>query len=257
MFDVASAQSALPRELDAIIDRSSDVTDDEWGRTIEWLPGWRVTELLDHVGRAANQQAEAFENLLAGRSEIPTYPDPEPGERSRAEIAEVLASGRDRLVTAFDQLDDSFLDSFTPLPFGLVPTPVAVQIAVLEYGYHRWDLEHALGAQDHRLTDDVARNGFEFLGGLLPMLAAAAAGPAEPLAFELRAPAGALVLEHTGEGWEALPAPSQDRVCVIEGDVDQLALLCMGRIPADHPSLAVSGRAADAAPDLKRYFPGP
>ncbi len=255
MFDIATTQSVVPRELDAIIDRSSDLTDEDWDRTIEWLPGWRVTELLDHVGRAAHQQAEAFENLFAGSSEIPTYPHP--GTASRGEIAEALRSGRDRFVTAVDKLDDSFLDSFTPLPFGLVPTPIAVQIAALEYGYHHWDLEHALGSDAYRLPDDVSSNGFEFLGGLLPMLAGAVAGPAEPLAFELRSPAGALVLEHGGERWEALPAPTQDQVCVIEGDVDQLALAGMGRIPADHPTLEVSGPAAGEASRFKGYFPGP
>jgi hypothetical protein len=32
-----------------------------------------------------------------------------------------------------------------PLPFGLVPAAVALQIVPLEYGFHRNDLEWALG----------------------------------------------------------------------------------------------------------------
>lgn len=255
MFDIATAQSVVPRELDAIIERAPGLTDQEWDTSIPWLPGWRVAELLDHVGRAANQQAEAFENLLEGRDDIPAYPNAEPG--TRAEVTGQLKTGRDRFVGAVDRLDVGHLDTMTPLPFGLVPTPVAVQIAVLEYAYHRWDLEHALGNTSYALPTDVAPHGFEFLGGLLPMLAAGGTPPAGPLTFELRTPNGSLVLHHGPAGWQAgIDIPTGDR-CVIEGAVGDLALYGMGRRTADDPALGVSGTQAPEATAFKSYFPGP
>ena len=212
-------------------------------------------ELLDHVGLAANLQAQAFENQFAGSMEIPTYPGPVGAEREAVEST--LARGRDRFVAAVDGLDESHLEQMTPLPIGLVPTPVALQIAVLEYGYHRWDLERALDGETFELPADIAPHGFEFLGGLLPMLSGAGQPPGSPLAFELRSPGGSLVLEHAGEGWEAAGAPTVESVCTITADVATLALFGMGRVPPTDGALVVDGTAAGEAARFKAYFPGP
>lgn len=255
MFDIATAQTIVPRELDAIIDRTQRLDDADWDTPIPWLPGWSVTELADHIGKAANQQAEAFENLYSGRDDIPAYPNPAPV--TRTEIAGQLKGGRDRFVGAVERLDDAHLETMTPLPFGLVPTPVAVQIAVLEYAYHRWDLEHALGDTAYPLPADVAPHGFEFLGGLLPMLAAGGAKPDEPLAFELRSPAGSLLLAHDASGWQAGTGSGREAGCVIEGTHADLALFGMGRVDAHDAAIRVSGPRAAVGPSFKSYFPGP
>jgi len=255
MFDITTAQALMPRELDGIIDRSQQLTDDQWAIPIEWLPGWTLASLLDHVGRAAGQQAEAFENLCAGSAEIPAYPHPQGDDRTV--VADKLKRGRDRFVEAMADVDDRHLSQLTPLPFGLVPTPVALQIAVLEYSFHRWDLEHALGNASHELPADIAPHGFEFHGGLLPMLSAAGDPPQRPLAFALRSPAASLVLEHRGDGWAPVGEPSVDAVCTITGDVATLVMFGMGRIPADHAAIVVDGSAAGEAARFKSYFPGP
>jgi uncharacterized protein (TIGR03083 family) len=255
MFDIATAQSLLPRELDAIIDRSTHLAEDQWAVPISLLPGWTVAALLDHVGRAANQQSEAFENMFAGSAEIPAYPNAEP--RPPSDVIAQLKAGRDRFVNALQRLDEGHLATMTPLPFGLVPTAVAVQIAVLEYAYHRWDLEHALGNTSFQLPTDVAPHGFEFLGGLLPMLAAAGAQPDWPLAFQLQTASGSLVLDAGPDGWQVTPAPTTDTVCVIEGDVADVVLFGMGRVDSHHPKLHIGGCAAAEATAFKKYFPGP
>jgi hypothetical protein len=72
---------------------------------------------------------------------------------------------------------------------------VAVQVIVLEYAHHRWDLEHALGNTSFQLPAEIASHGFEFLGGLLPMLASAGAPPRRSMAFRLDSSCGSLVLE--------------------------------------------------------------
>lgn len=255
MFDIATAQALMPRELDGIIARSQQLSDDEWTAPIDWLPGWTVTDLLDHVGRAAGQQAEAFENLIAGRTDIPAYPHPQRDDHTV--VADNLKRGRDRFVEAIHNVDEHHLGQLTPLPFGLVPTPVALQIAVLEYSYHRWDLEHALGNDRHELPADIAPHGFELHGGLLPMLSAAADPPQGPLAFELRSPTGSLVLQHDGDAWAPVGEASVDAVCTITGDVATLVLFGMGRVRADDAAVAVDGSAATEAVRFKSYFPGP
>ena len=255
MFDITTAKTLMPRELDAIIERSQQLSESQWTTTIAWLPGWTVTDLLDHVGLAAGMQAEAFENLAEGSLDIPAYPNPQGSTRSV--IGDNLKRGRDRFVEAINGIDDSYMSELTPLPFGIVPTPVAVQIAVLEYGYHRWDLEHALGDTHYDLPGDIAPHGFEFLGGLLPMLSAGGAAPPSPLAFDLASPHGSLVLEHAGEGWQPLETPTVDSVCFISADVATLALFGMGRIPTEADVVTVTGSAADEASRFKSYFPGP
>lgn len=255
MFDIAAAQSLLPRELDAIIDRAQQLTDAEWTTPIEWLPGWTVTELLDHVGRAAGQQAESFENLFAGSQEMPEYPHP--AGNDRPVILGNLKSGRDRFVDSVNQVTVEHLEQLTPLPFAVVPTPAALQITVLEYAYHRWDLEQALGNSGYDLADDIAPGGFEFLGGLLPMLSAGGKTPDQSLAFELTTPAGSLVLEHSGEAWQPVATSSVASVCTVTGATGTVALFGMGRVRAEDPALSVGGSAAVEAGAFKKYFPGP
>lgn len=255
MFDIATAQGVVPREIDAIIERTERLEDQEWDSPVPQLPGWTIADLLDHTGRAAHQQAEAFENLFAGRSDIPEYPGAEQG--TRAEITGRLMSGRDRFVNAVDHLSEEHLTLMTPLPFGLVPTPVAVQIAVLEYVYHRWDLEHALGNAAFELAADLAPHGFEFLGGLLPMLAAGGAVPAGHLSFELRSPRGSLFLEHAGTGWQVGGTDANGATCVIESATAALTLFGMGRLDPTDPALRCSGPDAHEAIRFKTYFPGP
>ena len=109
--------------------------------------------------------------------------------------------GHDRFVEWINHVTPSISSNFAPLPFGVIPTPVALQIAVLEYGSHRWDLERALGNTTLN-SDDIAPHGFEFLGGLLPMLSAGGRAPeqshwrstcgrhSDPLCSSARARAG-------------------------------------------------------------------
>jgi hypothetical protein len=142
------------------------------------------------------------------------------------------------------------------MPFGLVPTPVALQIAVLEYAYHRWDLEHALGNIGHQLPPDIAPHAFAFAAGFLPMLLAAGTVPAAPLAFRLAAPGDAMVLEHAADGWHVVDQ-AHSPVCEISGAPASLALFTMGRLRPDSDGTSVAGYAADEASCFKTYFPGP
>ena len=74
MLGRAAAQTLMPRELDAVV-AVQDLTDDQWVTTVDWLPGWTVTELLDHVGRAG-RASRSVREPVAGEREMPDYPHP-------------------------------------------------------------------------------------------------------------------------------------------------------------------------------------
>jgi hypothetical protein len=153
------------------------------------------------------------------------------------------------------------LAGIVPLPFGLLPAPAALQIVPLEYGFHRNDLEWALGDQAP-LSADISTALLELAPGLMPMLAAgspvsgAGEQPGTPLAYQLAAAGATISAVFDGAAWAIMPgAPAGPKACQISGDDSPVALFIMGRISAAHPGLTVSDPAA--AGHFKRYFPGP
>lgn len=254
MFDLEAARHLVARELDAIQARADTLTREQWATEIPWLPGWTVLSLVDHNGYAASQQAESFENVVAGTLDVPTYPTITGGTPDQTLTR--LKDGRERLVASLAAVTAGHLDQPTPLPFATMPTAVALQIPVLEYAYHRWDLERALGNDDFDVPDDIAAGGFGFSAGLLPMLAGGGASPDTPLAFELVTPAATMTFEHAGGPWAVVEFAAPDTaVCRVEGSTSDVVMFTFGRLPAE--ALTVTGSAPEAAPAFKSYFPGP
>jgi hypothetical protein len=149
-----------------------------------------------------------------------------------------------------------------PLPFGVLPAMVAIQIPVFEYAFHGNDLAAALG-DDEPLTSPVAGALIEFMPGLLPMLAAGvwqtAADdlPSSGLAYRLVGASSGFDIANRGDGWEVGAVSDELPTCVISGDDSTLALFLMGRTTSSDPGLRISGTAPDAAATFKRWFPGP
>jgi hypothetical protein len=108
--------------------------------------------------------------------------------------------------SALRYLPAGALGGAVPLPFGLVPAGVALQIIPLGYGFHRNDLDWALG-HEVPLPPDMASTLLGIVPGMLPMLAGgtpvspAGARPAAPVSFQLTAPAGQWRAEHAGDSW--------------------------------------------------------
>ena len=158
--------------------------------------------------------------------------------------------------TALGALQPQHLGQLTPMPFGVVPTPVALQIAVVEYAMHRVDLERCTTQPNSELPDDAADTYIDMIPGILPMLAARSEQPpAEPLAFRFTTPTVTHTLAFDGHQW-APADTTEGPVCEISGSAVDVAMFYMGRLPADNARLNIAGDTG-AATRFKQYFPGP
>ena len=265
MFDLSTATQATERDLAAIIGRLDGLADAGWNAPVR-CRGWQVTDLAAHLVGASRGQAEALHRAAAGVPDLALLaPPPDPDPRS---LIAALKDGQDRLLSALRQLPRHALDGTVPLPFGLLPAAVALQIVPLEYGFHRNDLDWALG-DPVALSPDISATLLGIVPGLLPMLAAGSpvhspgARPTKPTSFRLATPSARFLAIYPGDagpaGGPAWSVTADDghatATCEISGDDSPVALFVMGRISADHPSLTVSDLGAARA--FKQYFPGP
>jgi uncharacterized protein (TIGR03083 family) len=258
MFDLTTATKAADRDFGAIIDRLDQLTEPDWERPVR-CDGWTVRSLARHLIAASRGQAEGLRRSAAGQHALAAL-DP-PRERATGEVLTALRAGREELLLALGALPDAALAGLAPLPFGLLPVPVALQIVPLEYGFHRNDLDWALG-EHGPLSEDIASSLLGLAPGLMPILAAGTpvgppgVAPDAPTAYLLAAASATVGAAFDGTAWtvapEALDAPD---TCQIRGDDSPVALFIMGRIGTDHPDLTVSDLAV--ARRFKRYFPGP
>jgi hypothetical protein len=83
----------------------------------------------------------------------------------------------------------------------------------------------------------------------------AAEVPVAPISYALSGSELTVSLSYRDGGWQPANGETTPR-CVIAGEDSALVLFGLGRIPADHPSLRISGDEV-LARTFKRYFPGP
>lgn len=258
MFDQTTAAQAAERDLGAIIGRLDGLADAGWGLPVR-CQGWQVTDLAVHLVAASRGHAEGLRRAAAGVTEpAPLAP---PADRDPRSLTAALKDGRDRLLSTFGELPPRALAGGVPLPAGLLPAAVALQIVPLEYGFHRNDLDWALG-NPADLSQDIAATLLASLPGMLPLLAAGSPIhgrgdiPAGPVSFRLAAPGARFLASHDGSAWSVAADDGRTTVtCEISGAASPVALFVMGRIDAGHPSLTVTDPGAARA--FKRYFPGP
>ena len=258
MFDQTTAAQAAERDLGAIIDRLDGLADAGWGLPVR-CQGWQVTDLAAHLVAASRGHAEGLRRAAAGVTE-PAALAP-PADRDPRSLTAALKDGRDRVLSALGELPPRALAGGVPLPAGLLPAAVALQIVPLEYGFHRNDLDWALG-NPADLAPDIAATLLATLPGMLPLLAAGSpihshgAVPPGPVSYRLAAPGARVLARYGGSAWSVAADDGHAAVtCQISGGDSPVALFVMGRIGADHPSLTVTDPAAARA--FKRYFPGP
>ncbi|MBA3302997.1 MAG: maleylpyruvate isomerase family mycothiol-dependent enzyme [Actinomycetota bacterium] len=259
LFDVVGARRVVAAELGATTERVVLLNESDWARPTRCTE-WTIADLVSHMGLAALQQAEAFRRAITGDLEPPAFPGAP--RMSRDALTEQLQRGAAELDDALGGVPPESLDVMVPLPFGVVPATVAIQIPVFESSIHGNDLAAAMG-EDEPLASAVAAAFIEFAPGLLPMLAAGvwkeAVGdlPSPGLAYQLVGASGGIDIANHGVGWEIGAAIDDLPTCAISSDDATLALFLMGRVASSDPRLKISGTAPGAAENFKSWFPGP
>lgn len=194
--------------------------------------GWDVEALARHLAAVSWQQAEALHRAGIGVAEAPSWLQVTGG---RAEVLAVLDAAQVHLVGGARAVDSD--ERTVPLPFAVLPASIAAAGLVLEYGVHRADLERALmRAPDDHLDGDVATTVAQLLPLLLPVLAEK--NPPAAVTYRLRADSATASITWANDRWVA--AEGDSPVCEVRGSDAAIALLALGRITADHPSLAVT-----------------
>ena len=162
-----------------------------------------------------------------------------------------MAAGQAMAVDVLGRLTDEHEHQLVPLPIGTFPTPIALDIVLLEYGTHHWDITHAVDP-----TAVLSPAASAAVLGLAPAMLTFFAGPPPeaPLAYRLEADSTVLEVALVDGAWAVAPTPAGVPCTVVRGDDSAIALFALGRIGADDPGLQVDG--ADAA-TFKTWFPGP
>ena len=215
-------------------------------------PASRCTsDLAAHIAGASRGQAEGLRRAAAGITDVALL-DPA-AQREPRDLLTALKDGQDRLLSALREMPAQALDGAVPLPFGLLPAAVALQIVPLEYGFHRNDVEWALG-NPVPLSDDMSSTLLDIMPGLLPMLAAgspvskAGVTPSSQVSYRLLAPSARLFAAYAQDEWSITPDDGlTTATCEISGDDSTVALFAMGRIGANHPGITTSNPAAASA----------
>ena len=236
---------AIVRNLEAVIDALDQADTAAWHRPTRCEP-WDVTDLTAHIAIPAAALANGLEAL---RNDQPRSKGGEPLDPTPAPdtVLAELRTRLDRLRLALEAVtDDEFAAALPPptdddLP---LPTSTVLQLALVEIGVHRSDLDHALG-RDDALDDDVISAVNEVVPMWLLFGAAGAPRPPHAVTYRVAGERIDVVFAYREEtGWSFTP-DDEARTHAVEGDDSDLALYLLGRKP--HPD----------DNDLKRYLPGP
>jgi uncharacterized protein (TIGR03083 family) len=243
-----SAREAVLDEAAGILAAVEAYDDGTWERPTP-CDGWTAGAVAAHVGNVMQAQQQAFRNLLAGSEETPPYG--EVAHESPAATLAIVRAGAAEVAAVQPRLADEHAAGNVPLPFGTFPLPVALDIVLLEYGTHRWDLV-SVTDPDATMSDAAAGAVLGLLPGFLGLYAAPP--PAAPLGYRLDA--GGMVIEASSAdgAWAIGPVPGGVPLATISGAPGDVALFALGRIPANHPRLSTTGEHAAA---FKTHFPGP
>jgi uncharacterized protein (TIGR03083 family) len=211
-------------------------------------PGWRVLDVVTHLAHVVEAQQSAFANMLAGSTDTPPYADApfDPPDTALAALNEAIGTA----LQTYGKVTDDDAGRQVPLPFGTFPAEIALDIVLLEYGVHRYDI--AAATDPHAEPSGAAT---EAVMRLLPaFIASYAVTPApDALAYRLESPAVHIDVSGRDGAWVLEPG-SPDTTTVISGADGPVALFALGRIGADDPRITVTGTDAAA---FKSWFPGP
>ena len=222
-------RDAVLAELDGLVTAVRKLSDDELAKP-SGCAGWSRFDVGAHVAAVMDAQQEAFARMLDGSTETPAYADHT--FDSASAMRDALDTAHQRAVDTYMRVSAADAEKPVPIPFGTFPCAAALDIVLLEYGVHRWDIE-----QD-QLTDDTARAVLRLAPGFVAFFGVTPAP--DGVAYRIEAPADTIDVSARDGAWVLEPGTDPQ---VVSGDNSTVALYLMGRDPA--------------AGDFKRWFPGP
>lgn len=248
MLRLDAARAAIRRDMADVLTSLHASSPDQWDVATR-CAGWNVADLVAHLVWGQRLEASGLAGAASGRTEV-ELPEPVPATPGAGLIAQ-LEEAHGRLLAELDQLTDDDLGRLAPMPFGLAPVGLVLQIVTMEVGVHADDVRHALGAPGE-LGRDVVEASAVVLEAFLPTLAGAAAAPAEPVAFRFLGEGLDLTLAHDGAAWSTVPTTADVR---FTGAGHDLVLYLLGRGDVDERRLEVAGDVTRATA-FRSFVPG-
>jgi uncharacterized protein (TIGR03083 family) len=251
VLDLGESRSAIQREVASILEQLDGLDPSQWDRPTS-LKGWRIVDLVRHLIWGQRLQALGWAQLRAGSSEV-LVPD-ETTSTGRNELTAELSGAHDAFMAELAGVTATELTYGCPMPYGLLPGTVVLQIAVLEAGVHHYDLSSTVGGRP-LLPDDVTTAGIAVVPGLLPFMGAASQRSA-PAGWSYRLLADRLDIgiRSEGDGWTF--GDVDEPTCAISGLDSTVILFLLGRLTASAADLTIEG-ARQQASAFKQFFPGP
>lgn len=255
MLSLDEARAAHAREVVAVVDAVAGLDDGQWQAATR-CEGWTVRDLVAHVAWGQRLEANGVAGLVEGRT-TPLVPDDmtAPG---RDEVLAELRSSSQALLDGLADRTDADLERLAPMPFGMPPLAVLIQVIAMEVGVHASDLHAALG-RPSTLAPDVVRATETFLRLFLPTLAAGGPEDGASVSCRLEGATVDLSLAWDGSAWssvDAAAAGAATSTVTIKGADSDLCLYALGRLgPAlDDAGLTVTGDD-ELASCFRSYFP--
>ena len=256
MLDLDGARAAIRREMSAAIGELEGIDAAGWAHPTP-CHDWMVADLVAQLTWGQRLEAQGVEGLATGRTvavDVPRVPVAAP---------DVLLAG---LRTAHEDLwahltartpDD--LDRMAPMPYGVLPLGLFLQVITMEVGVHHSDLRTAIGL-DGALAPDVVRATAAFLAAFLPVIAGGGARPARPVTYRLAGRQGNvdLAVVWDGDAWSAGIGHTVDgeATVTLSGDDSDVCLFVLGRTALADAELLVEGDP-DTAAAFQEFVPGP
>lgn len=253
MLSPVAARGVITREILAVLERLERASNDDWA-TRTRCTDWTVEDVARHIAWGQSFEAEAVTKALAGITDA-SLGRVVDASADRPGIVAAIRANHAELLAALDSVTEDQLGALCPIGYADVPIAFAVNIFAFEAGVHGNDLGWALG-DERPLPVDVITATAAVLGASWPGFAAAATrSPDGATGYRLASSNVAYQMAWDRGGW-SYDGDLPERTCRIDGDDSSILLFGLGRIPADHPSIGVSG-ARELVDDFKVFFPGP
>jgi uncharacterized protein (TIGR03083 family) len=221
------------------------------------LANWSVNDLAVHITRVCDSILRAIQRGLEGDRTPAFGPAARPREdeiraMTPPDWAELQRNEYLQIKTTIDACTDAALDDYTfPHPQGERPLSWYCTQLLAETAYHRWDVNHSLGASGP-LDDDLAAYLLQFLLEPSRQLFGAKKCEGPTQSFIVATPDQRWRLDVGNDGCTVAEA-SDGPTDTISASPGWLALALYGRVRIDGPQFKLTG-GADVADRFAAIF---